>query len=107
MELEPISDSSQWNWGFHTVGGRCRPERSRFSSPVCLIFRYIYIWNDPWTGDGSLSSPRGAGSIINEPQPIRDRPVGGIRDSHIVRGGINLGDRYIRVRSRVVGVVYM
>ena len=21
VELEPISDSSQWSWGFHTVGG--------------------------------------------------------------------------------------
>ena len=42
-----------------------------------------------------------------EPQPIGDRPVGGIGDFHTVRGGINPGDRYIRVRFRVVGVVYM
>ena len=25
VELEPISDSSQWNWGFHTVGGGVDP----------------------------------------------------------------------------------
>ena len=76
--------------GFSHLGGRCRPERTRFSSPVCHIFRYI--WNDPWTGDGTLSSPGGAGSTIYEPQPIRDRPVGGIEDFHTVRGGINPGD---------------
>ena len=34
----------------------------------------------------------GAGSIIYEPQPIRDRPVGGIGNFHAVRGGINPGD---------------
>ena len=71
-------------------GGRCRPGRTRFSSPVCLLFRYI--WNDPWTGDETLSSPGGAGSITYEPQPIGDRPVGGIGDFHTVRGGIDPGD---------------
>ena len=40
----------------------------------------------------ALPSPGGAGSIIYEPQPIRDRPVGGIGDFHTVRGGINPDD---------------
>ena len=48
--------------------------------------------NDSLTGDGTLSSSGGAGSIIYEPQPIRDWPVGGIGDFHAVRGGINPGD---------------
>ena len=30
--------------------------------------------------------------MIYEPQPIRDRPVGGIGGFHTVRGGINPGD---------------
>ena len=47
----------------------------------------------------------GSGSIIYDPQPIRDRPVGGVGNFHTVRGDINPGD--IRVRSRVVGVVYV
>ena len=59
----------------------------------------------PGTGDGTLSSPGGPGSIIYDLQPIRDRPVGGVRDFHTVRGGINPGD--ICVRSRVVGIVYV
>ena len=60
----------------------------------------------PRTEDGTLSSPGGAGSKIYDPQPIRDRPVGGVGDYLLTaRGGINPGD--IRVRSRVVGVVYM
>ena len=33
------------------------------------------LWNDLWTGDGTLSSTGGAVSIY-EPQPTRDRPVG-------------------------------
>ena len=54
---------------------------------------HIQAYNQhPWTGDGTLSSPGGAGSIIYKPQPIRDRPVGGIGDFHTVRGGINPGD---------------
>ena len=41
-----------------------------------------------------------------DPQPIRDRRVGGDGDYfHTVRKGINPGD--IRVRSRVVGVVHV
>ena len=89
MELEPISDSNQWNWGFYTVGSDIDPERAQFLPP---FVKFIYIWNDPWTGDGTLSSPGGAGSIIYEPQPINDRPVGDIGDFHTVRGGINPGD---------------
>ena len=38
----------------------------------------LETWNDLWTGDGTLSSPRGADSIIYDSQPIRDRPVGGV-----------------------------
>ena len=30
MELEPISDSSQWDWGFHTVGAVSTRESSVF-----------------------------------------------------------------------------
>ena len=43
-------------------------------------------------GETGCASPGGAGSIIYEPQPIRDRLVGGIEDFHTVRGGINPGD---------------
>ena len=80
--------------GFPHRGGRCRPERTRFSSPFVL---FLYIWNFPWTGDGKLSSPVDAGSITYEPQPIRDRPVGGTGDFHTVREGINSGDTSVFV----------
>ena len=44
--------------------------------------------------------------MICDPQPIRDRTVGGVCDYfHTMRGDINPGD--VRVRSRVVGVVYV
>ena len=48
--------------------------------------------------------------MIYDPQPIRDRPVGGVGNFHNVRGDINPVDINpvdIRVRSRVVGVVYV
>ena len=63
------------------------------------------MWNDRWTGDGTLWCPGGGHSILYDPQPIRDRPDGGVGDFHTVRGGINPGD--IHVRSWVVGVVYV
>ena len=88
MELEPISDSRQWGWGSTPWGAVSTRENSVF--PVCLIFRYMV--NGPWTGNGTLLSPGGVGSIIYEPQPIRDRPVCGIGDFHTVWGGINPGD---------------
>ena len=71
------------------MGGGVDPRELGFLPP--LVY-FLDIWNDPWTGDGTLSSPGGAGSTIHEPQPIRDRPVGGIGDFHTVRGGINPGD---------------
>ena len=33
VELEPINDSSQWNWGFHTVGGGVDPRELGFLPP--------------------------------------------------------------------------
>ena len=33
VELEPISDSSRWNWGFHTVGGGVDPRELGFLFP--------------------------------------------------------------------------
>ena len=69
--------------------GGVGPRELGFLPPFVQI---LYIWNDRWTGDGTLSSPGGAGSIIFQPQPIRDRPVGGIGDFHTVRGGINPDD---------------
>ena len=89
MELEPISDSSQWKWCFHNVGGGVDPRELGFLPP---FVKFWYVLNDPWTGDGTLSSPGGAGSMIYEPQPIRDRSVGGTVEIHTVRGGINHGD---------------
>ena len=74
MELELISDFSQWNWGFRTVGGGVDPRELGFLPP---FFYFLIYGMTPWTGDGTLSSPGGAGFIIYEPQPIRDRPVGG------------------------------
>ena len=86
MELEPISDLSQRNWGFHTVRGGDDPRK------VGFILRFVQLlerYNGLGTRDGTLSSPGGAGSIVYDLQPIRDRPVGGVGDFHTVRGGIN------------------
>ena len=33
VELEPISDSSQWNWGFHTMAGGVDPTELAFLPP--------------------------------------------------------------------------
>ena len=33
VELEPISNSSQWNWGFHTVGSGVDPRHLGFLPP--------------------------------------------------------------------------
>ena len=45
-------------------------------------------------------------STLYDPQPVRDRLVYGVGDYfHTVRRGTNPGD--IRVRSRIVGVVYV
>ena len=33
VELEPIIDCSQWNWGFHTVGGSVDPRELGFHPP--------------------------------------------------------------------------
>ena len=44
MGLEPISDSSQWNWGFHTVGGDVDPRDLGF---LPLFVYFLDIWNDP------------------------------------------------------------
>ena len=54
---------------------------------------------------GSYRPRGGAGSIMYDPQQIRDQPVGGVGGFHTVRGGINPGD--IRVRCWVVGAVYV
>ena len=89
MELEPISDYSQRSRGFHTVwGGDDRKE-------IGFIFRFVQlfdVYNDIWTGDGTLSSSDGTGSIIYGPQQIKDRPVGWVGAFHAVRGDINPGD---------------
>ena len=91
VELEPISNFGQRGRGFHTVrGGDDRREIGFIPRFVLLLD--IHTYNDLWTGDGTLSSPGGAGSIIYDPQPIRDRPVGGVGDFHAVRGDINSGD---------------
>ena len=50
------------------------------------------IQNHLWTGNKALSSPGGAGFILYDRQPIRDRPVGGVGDFHTVRGEINPSD---------------
>ena len=47
MELEPISDSSQWNWDIHTVGGGVDPRELGFLPPFVYI---LEIWNDPGPG---------------------------------------------------------
>ena len=41
MEVEPISDSSQWNWGVHTVGGDVDPGELGFLPPF-VYFLDIY-----------------------------------------------------------------
>ena len=101
MDLEPISDFSQRDWGFHTVRGGVDPTELDF---LPRFVKVLDVWIDVWTGGGTISSPDGAGSIIYDPQPIRDRPVGGVGNPTL-RGGISPGD--IRVRSRFVGVVYV
>ena len=89
--------------GFPRRRGGVDPRELGFLSP---FVEFLDIWNEPWTGDGTLSSPGVGGSIIYEPRPTRDRPVGGIGDFHTVRGGI-IPDIYIYIRvcARVVGVV--
>ena len=59
------------------------------------------MWNGLWAGDGTLSSPGGAGSTY-EPQPIRDRPMG-LGFPHGV--GRYQPGLYPRVRPQVVGVI--
>ena len=54
MELEPISDFRQWNWDFHTVADGVDPRELGF---IPLFVYFLDIWNDPWAGDGTLSSP--------------------------------------------------
>ena len=76
------------------MGGGVDPRELGFLPP---FEKFLDIGNDPWTGDGALSSPGGAGSIIYELQPTRDRPVGGIGDFHTLRGGINTGDMSVFV----------
>ena len=84
MELQLINDSSQWNWGLHIVGGGVDPRELGFLLPFVLLLD-IYIWNGPWTGDGTLPSPGGSGSILYEPQPVRGRPVSGSGELHTLR----------------------
>ena len=50
------------------------------------------MWNDFWTGDGTLPSAGGAGTILYEHQPTRDQPVVGVGHFHIVRRDINPGN---------------
>ena len=40
MELESINDSSQWCWGFHTVGGGFDPRELGFLPPFVYFFIY-------------------------------------------------------------------
>ena len=55
-------------------------------SLVCLTSKYVEISLDR---DGTLSSPGGPGSIIHDPQPIRDRPVGGVGHFSTLRGEVS------------------
>ena len=75
MELQPISDFSQRSWGFHTVRGGDDPRELGF---IPRFVKRLDIYSDLWTGDGSLLSPVGACSILYDPQPLTDRPVGGV-----------------------------
>ena len=75
MELEPISYFSQRSWGFHTVRGGDDLKELGF---IPRFVQLLEIYNGLRNGDGTLSSPGGAGSMIYDPQPIRDRPVGGV-----------------------------
>ena len=40
VELEPIRDSGQWNWGFHTMGSGVDPRELGFLPPF-VYFLYI------------------------------------------------------------------
>ena len=77
MRLEPISDFSQRKRGFHTVRSGDDPRELGF---IPRFVSLLEIQKYLWTGDGTLSSPGGAGSIIYDPQVIRDRAVGGVGD---------------------------
>ena len=100
MELKPISDFSQRSWGFHTVKGSDDPGELGLIPPF-VGFRDIE--RPPDRGWDPII-PGWSCSIICDPQPIRDRPVGGVGDYfYTVRIGISPDD--IRVCSRVVGVV--
>ena len=56
-------------WGFHTVLGSFDPGDHRFRPQVVGV---VDVWRNFLSGDGNLSSPGGAGFIL-EPQPISDR----------------------------------
>ena len=95
MELEPQSAILANGTGVSTPWGAVSTRDNSVFFPGLSYF--LDTWNDPWTGDETLSSQGGAGSIIYEPQLIRDRPVGGTGDFHTLRGGINSGDRSVFV----------
>ena len=59
----------QWGWGFHTMRGVFDPGDHRFRPQVVGV---VDVWRNFLSGDGNLSSPGGAGFIL-EPQPISDR----------------------------------
>ena len=64
VELEPISDFSQRDWGFDTVRGGVGPKEVGFLPRFVLI---LEINNYLRTGDGTLSSPGGADSVHTTP----------------------------------------
>ena len=92
---------SQRHWGFLTVRGGFAPKKLDFL-PRALV-EYLEVWNDLWTGDGTLSYRSGAGST-NEPRSQSEIGRWGWV-FHTVRGGINPDD--IRVCPRFFGVVYV
>ena len=97
MELELIS--------YYPTGGVYSPCGAVSTREICFLSRLVKVldmWNDLWTGDGTLSSRGRAGSTYESYCSQSEIDRWGW-DFHTVRRGINPDD--IRVRPRVVAVV--
>ena len=86
-----------WDWDFHIVRGGVDPGNHRFRPQVVGV---VEVWKDLGSGDGTLSSRRSSGFVL-EPQSIGDLPMGW--GFHTVQGGDDPGDH--RFRPRVFRVV--
>ena len=89
---------SQRDWGFLTVQGGVDPRKLGL---LPRMVKVLDMWNDLWTGDGTLYPPKVELAQHTNHGQLENSPVG-LGFPHCA-GGINPDG--IRVRPRVVGVV--